>query len=50
MSHRYDALLKNGTVVDPVGTHEGIMDVAVAGGQIAEIAPDIDPSLRREPY
>ena len=48
MSHRYDALLKNGTVVDPVGTHEGIMDVAVAGGQIAEIAPDIDPSLAEE--
>ena len=48
MSHRYDALLKNGTVVDPVGAHEGIMDVAVAGGQIAEIAPDIDPSLAEE--
>jgi amidohydrolase family protein len=48
MSHRYDALLKNGTVVDPVGAHEGIMDVGVTGGQIAEIAPDIDPSLAEE--
>jgi imidazolonepropionase-like amidohydrolase len=48
MSHRYDALLKNGMVVDPTTKREGIMDVAVAGGKIADIAPDIDPTLAEE--
>ncbi|MFI5340182.1 MAG: hypothetical protein ACHQ7N_10130 [Candidatus Methylomirabilales bacterium] len=48
MSQRYDALLKNGMVVDPATTCEGIMDVAVAGGKIADIAPDIDPTLAEE--
>ena len=45
MTHRYDALLKNGMVVDPTTKREGIMDVAVAGGKIADIAPGIDPTL-----
>jgi cytosine/adenosine deaminase-related metal-dependent hydrolase len=48
MLHRYDALLKNGMVVDPTTKREGIMDVAVAGGKIADIAPDIDPTLAEE--
>ena len=48
MSHRYDALLKNAMVVDPTTKREGIMDVAVAGGKIADIAPDIDPTLAEE--
>ena len=50
MSHRYDALLKNAMVVDPTTKREGIMDVAVAGGKIADIAPDIDPTLAEEPF
>jgi cytosine/adenosine deaminase-related metal-dependent hydrolase len=48
MTHRYDILLKNGMVVDPATKREGIMDVAVAGGKIANIAPDIDPTLAEE--
>jgi cytosine/adenosine deaminase-related metal-dependent hydrolase len=44
----YDALLKNGMVVDPINAREGIMDVAVAGGQIADVAPEIDPTLAEE--
>jgi dihydroorotase-like cyclic amidohydrolase len=50
MSHRYDALLKNAMVVDPTTKREGTMDVAVAGGKIADIAPDIDPTLAEEPF
>ncbi len=48
MAQRYDVLLKNGMVVDPAAEHEGIMDVAVAGGKIAHIAPEIDPTLAQE--
>jgi predicted amidohydrolase len=32
-------------VVDPTTKRQGVMDVAVAGGKIADIAPDIDPTL-----
>ncbi len=48
MAPHYDALLKNGMVVDPINAREGIMDVAVAGGQIADVAPEIDPTLAEE--
>ena len=48
MTHRYDALLKNGMVVDPTTKREEVMDVAVAGGKIADIAPGIDPTLAEE--
>ena len=48
MSSRYDVLLKNGMVVDPTSARDGILDVAVAGGQIAEISPEIDPSMAEE--
>ncbi len=37
----YDLLLKGGTVVDPSTGLDGIADVAVEGGRIARIAPDI---------
>jgi dihydroorotase len=37
----YDLLLKGGTVVDPSTGLEGTHDVAVHGGVIAHIAPDI---------
>ena len=33
MAYRYDLLLKNGLVVDPTTQREGIMDLAVRGGQ-----------------
>ena len=37
----YDLLLKGGTVVDPSTGLDGISDIAVQGGVIARIAPDI---------
>jgi len=37
----YDLLLQGGTVVDPSAGLEGIRDVAVQGGTIARIAPNI---------
>ena len=37
----YDLLLKGGTVVDPSAGLDGVHDIAVEGGQIARIAPDI---------
>ena len=37
----YDLLLKGGTVLDPSTKLDGKQDVAVQGGAIARIAPDI---------
>ena len=37
----YDLVLKGGTVVDPSTGLDGVQDVAVQGGVIARIAPDI---------
>jgi cytosine/adenosine deaminase-related metal-dependent hydrolase len=48
MAYRYDLLLKNGLVVDPTTQREGIMDLAVVGGQIVEVAPDLDPAQAKE--
>ncbi len=47
---RYDLLLKNGTVVDPTSAREGVLDLAVAEGKIAAVAPDIDPTQAREVF
>ncbi|MDX9861612.1 MAG: amidohydrolase family protein [Rhodospirillales bacterium] len=44
MAYSYDIVLKNGCVVDPVNGRNGRYDVAVAGGRIAAVAPDLDPS------
>jgi len=41
---RYDLLLKGGHVMDPANHIDRKMDVAVAGGKIAAVAPDIPPS------
>ena len=38
---RYDVLLKGGHVIDPKNGVDGPMDVAIAGGKIARVAPDI---------
>ncbi len=46
--YKYDILLKNGTVVDPVNRVNGRFDVAVAGGCIAEVDTDLDPTVARE--
>lgn len=40
----YDLLLKGGTVVDPSAGLDGRHDIAVQGGAIARIAPDIAPA------
>ncbi|MBV8084811.1 MAG: amidohydrolase family protein [Chloroflexi bacterium] len=38
----YDLLLKGGHVLDPGQNLDGIMDIAVSGGKIAAIQPNID--------
>jgi dihydroorotase len=43
----YDLLLKGGHVLDPANEVDGVLDVAVQGGRIAEIAPNIPPSRAR---
>ena len=48
MSYKYKFVLKNGTVVDPANQRNGVMDIAVAGDQIAEVAEEIDPTLARD--
>lgn len=48
MAYRYDILLKNGTVVDYATDREEVADVAIKDGKIAEIAPDIAPTLAQE--
>ncbi|MFN0166480.1 MAG: amidohydrolase/deacetylase family metallohydrolase [Bryobacteraceae bacterium] len=37
----YDLLLKGGRVIDPMNNLSGKLDVAIAGGKIAKVAPDI---------
>ena len=37
----YDLIVKGGTVVDPSQNLHGINDVAIEGGKLAKIAPDI---------
>lgn len=41
----YDLLLKGGHVIDPANYLDGPADVAIQGGKIALIAPDIAPHL-----
>ncbi len=41
---QYDILLKGGHVIDPANGRDGVMDVAVAGGKIAHVAPNLDTS------
>ncbi len=35
----FELILRNGHVVDPVSGRDGVADIAIAGGRIAEIAP-----------
>jgi len=48
MANRYDVIIKNGRVVDPASGLDGVADVAVAEGRIAEIAADLDPTRAEE--
>jgi dihydroorotase len=43
----YDLLLKGGHVIDPKNKIDTLMDVAIAGGKIAQVAPDIAASQAR---
>jgi dihydroorotase len=44
---RFDVLLRGGRVIDPGRGVDGVYDVAVTGGTIAEIAPKITGAARR---
>jgi dihydroorotase len=44
----FDLLVKGGEVVDPGGGREGRLDVAVDGGTIAEVGPDLDAANAKE--
>ncbi|MBU3970028.1 MAG: amidohydrolase family protein, partial [Alphaproteobacteria bacterium] len=37
----YDLLIKGGRVIDPAQNIDGLMDVAVSGGKIANVMPNI---------
>ena len=37
----WDLLLKGATVVDPLNRLEGVYDVAIEGGKIAEVGKDL---------
>ncbi len=39
----YDLLIKGGHVIDPANRLNRVMDVGIAGGKIARVAPSIDP-------
>ena len=43
-----DLLLKGGHVIDPASGLTGVADVAIAGGRIAQVAPDISPATARK--
>jgi dihydroorotase len=42
-SPHFDLLLKSGHIIDPANGRDATLDVAVAGGKIAEVAEDIAP-------
>jgi dihydroorotase len=44
----YDLLLKGGHVIDPATKIDEVMDVAIAGGKIARVEPDIPTSRTRQ--
>ncbi|HYL79225.1 MAG TPA: hypothetical protein VEU07_00345, partial [Candidatus Acidoferrum sp.] len=50
MGPRYDVLLRSGRVVDPATAQDGVADLAVANGKIAEVAPEIDPTQAAEVF
>jgi len=45
---RYDLILKNGHVIDPLNNIDGKMDVAVQGGKVARVAADLNPALAEQ--
>jgi dihydroorotase len=47
-AQQYDLLLTGGRVLDPASGRDGMFDIAVTGGRIAEIAPHIPESDARK--
>lgn len=45
---RHDLILKGGRVIDPASGHDGIADVAFAGGRVAGLADRIDANRARQ--
>jgi dihydroorotase len=45
---RFDLLIKNGHVIDSANGINGVMDVAIAGGKIAAVAPNIAPARAKQ--
>lgn len=45
---QFDVLLKGGHVIDPKNNRNGVMDVAIADGKIAEVAPNIAPARAKK--
>jgi hypothetical protein len=41
----YDLLIKNGRVLDAESNFDSVADVAISGGKIERIEPDVDPAL-----
>jgi dihydroorotase len=41
----WDILIAGGEVMDPAAGLLGRLDVAIAGGRIAQVAADLDPAL-----
>jgi dihydroorotase-like cyclic amidohydrolase len=44
MAYKYDLVLKNGYLVDPVNNQEGPADIGISAEKVAEVSPDIDPT------
>src|SRR5687768_1432280 len=42
-SQTYSIVIKNGHVIDAKNNIDGLMDVAISNGKIAEVAKNIDP-------
>src|SRR5258708_40191628 len=45
---QYDFLLKGGHVIDPRNNIDGLRDVAIQAGKIAEVSAAIDPARARK--
>ena len=50
MGYKYDLLLKNGVLVDPVNGQNGPCDLGIKAGKVASVGPDLDPGLARESF
>jgi dihydroorotase len=46
-SPEFDLLIRNGHLIDAKNRINGVMDVAVAGGKVARVGANIDPSRVR---